>query len=103
MTPSPATFTLASLEAWTPEEREKLYEAVDASDYSLGDWIAALGAFEAWLERRGETRRPWAEIAGYIHCCTFMASPGVALGKLEVIVSEALTEFGFEFMSESQS
>lgn len=101
--PAPVDFTAASLESWSAADREALYEAVDGSDYSLDDWLAALGTFDAWLEGRGEHGRPWREITGYIHCCTLMASPGIALGKLEVIVFKALTEFGFAFMGESQS
>jgi|GEM_PF-2029263 len=103
MIPPRSSFTLASLDAWTPEQRKKLYESVDDSDYSLGDWISALGVFDAWMRETGEARRPWAEMAGYIHCCTFLSSPGVALGKLEVIVYKSLTEFGFDFVNESQT
>jgi hypothetical protein len=103
MSHSPVPFASASLESWTPEERDWFYEAVDDSDYSLEDWVAALGAFESWLQERGELRRPWREIVGYIHCCTLMAAPGVALGILEVIVCKSLTEYGFEFIGESQS
>lgn len=103
MSPAPAPFSLASLDLWNSGDRETLFAAVDDSDYSIADWIEALGAFEAWLEERGEARRPWREIVGYIHCCTLMASPGVDLGNLKVIVFKALTEFGFEFIGESQS
>lgn len=97
------SFSLEELVGWTAEERDTLLAAIDESDYSLADWGGGIRAFEAWLAGRGETRRPWREIVGYIHCCTLMASPGVALGNLEVIVSKALTEFGFAFIDESQS
>lgn len=92
-----------TIDFWTPEDRETLFTAVDDSDYSLADWIEALAAFDVWLEERGEVRRPWREIVGYIHCCTLMASPGVDLGVLKVIVIKSLTEYGFEFIGESQS
>ncbi len=88
---------------WHESERAALLEAVDESDYSLADWIEALAAFDRWLAARGEQRRPWCEIVGYIHCCTLMASPGVALGNLKVIVDQSLIEFGFHFLAESQS
>jgi len=90
------------LSSWSDAELAALREAVDESDYSLNDWIGALGAFEAWLAERGEERRPWREIVGYIHCCTLMASPGVALGNLEVVVNKSLIEFGFDFMADPQ-
>ena len=102
MTVPGAPFPAEALERWSAEERESLLTAVDESDYSLADWLEALGAFDAWLSARGEARRPWREIVGYIHCCTQMASPGIALGTLKVIVFQALTEFGFQFMTASQ-
>jgi hypothetical protein len=103
MNPAPGYFSLPSLDLWTTRDRETLFALVDDSDYSLTDWIEALGAFDAWLEERGESSRPWREIVGYVHCCTLMASPGVGLVDLKVIVFKALTEFGFEFIGESQS
>lgn len=102
MTAPGAPLTAEALACWTPEDRDALLSAVDESDYSLDDWLEALGTFCAWLEERGETRRPWRAMTGYVHCCTLMASPGIALGNLKVIVFQALTEFGFESMTESQ-
>lgn len=88
---------------WSDEDREYLYSVVEESDYSLPDWVEAFKAFEQWLDDRGMPSRPWREMAGYLHCCTHMASPGVPLGKLKVIVCQALTEFGFDFTHESQA
>jgi hypothetical protein len=95
--------TAETLAGWTPEEREALFSAVDESDYSLDDWLEALGSFCAWLEEGGESRRPWREMTGYIHCCTRMAAPGIALANLKVIVFQALTEFGFQSTFASQA
>ncbi len=100
--PAAPAFTADSLAAWSEEDRAAFLEAVDASDYSLADWIEALAAFDLWLAGRGETRRPWRGIVGYIHCCTFQASPGIALGNLKVIVHQSLIEFGFHFIDGSQ-
>jgi hypothetical protein len=50
--------TAETLAGWTPQEREALFSAVDESDYSLDDWLEALGSFCAWLEEEGESRRP---------------------------------------------
>lgn len=90
------------LSSWSERDREALLAAVDESDYSLADWLAALAVFDRWLADQGEKGRPWREVVGYIHCCTLMASPGVALGKLEVIVSKALTDFGFHRIADPQ-
>ncbi len=100
-TPSPASPPTPPA-GWTEPEREALLEAVDNSPYSLGDWLEAIAAFETWLKGRGERRRPWRDIVGYIHCCTLMESPGIPLGKLNIIVNQALIEFGFEILDDSQ-
>lgn len=90
------------LASWSEEDRDYLFSVVEESDYSLADWVEALCSFEQWLTEKEERRRPWREMAGYLHCCTLMASPGVPSGKLKVIVYQALTDFGFDFISESQ-
>jgi hypothetical protein len=80
-----------------------LLAAVDDSDYSLADWIDALAAFDEWLEKKGEKRRPLREMCGYIHCCTFTNTPQLSLPFLKVIVIKALTEFGFDAVPELQN
>lgn len=81
---------------------DELLESVDDSDYSLADWVEALAAFDSWLEDRGEKRRPLAEMRGYIDCCTFTNAPRLSLPSLKVIVIKALTEFGFDAVSDPQ-
>lgn len=83
-------------------ERETLFEAVDASDFSLADWIAALSAFDAWLAGRDESRRPWSDMIGYVECCTRMVSPGLASPDLEALTIQALDEYGFLVLAEFQ-
>ncbi len=102
MTAPGAPLAAEDLACWTAEDREALLAAVDDSDYSLDDWLEALGTFCAWLDGQGESRRPWRNMTGYVHCCTLMAAPGIALGNLKVIVFQALTEFGFQSTVESQ-
>lgn len=89
---------------WTSEDQAALLEAVDDSDYSLADWVEALDAFVHWLEQRGESRRPWQGMLGYIHCCAAMATaPGIGLANLKVIVNQTLIEFGFQLLDEAQN
>ena len=95
-------FTREALETWSSADRDYLLEVVDESDYSMADWLEALGAFCSWLEDQGESRRPWREMTGYLCCCTQMASPGIALGNLKILVLQALSEFGFQSIVESQ-
>ncbi|MDF1739982.1 MAG: hypothetical protein P1U86_12545 [Verrucomicrobiales bacterium] len=73
-----------------------LFEAVDETDYSLPDWIAALLAFDRWLDENGTSNRPFSQMLGYINCCTQINPPNVSLASLKVIVYESLIEFGFD-------
>ncbi len=84
------------------EELSLLLETVDLSDYSLADWIEALVTFDHWLEAKGEGRRPLREMVGYIHCCTAANPAQITLPKLEVIVYQALTKYGFDALSDAQ-
>jgi len=84
------------------ETVDRLLEEVDQSDYSLDDWAEALEVFEAWLVEQGVDSRPLSNMIGYVHCCTLTNAPGISLPSLRVIVSQALTTFGFEVVSESQ-
>ena len=73
-----------------------LFEAVDETDYSLADWIAALLEFDRWMDEEGTSNRPFRQMLGYINCCTQINPPNVSLASLKVIVNEALTGFGFD-------
>ena len=83
-------------------ELEPLLDQVDDSDYSLADWVEAFVAFDRWLAETGEMRRPLTGMRGYIHCCTFMNPPVLCSPSLKVIVIKALTEYGFDVLSEAQ-
>ncbi len=73
-----------------------LFEAVDETDYSLIDWVAALLEFDRWMDEAGTSNRPFRQMLGYINCCTQINPPNVCLASLEVVVYEALTGFGFD-------
>lgn len=73
-----------------------LFEAVDETDYSLPDWVAALLEFDRWLDENGTSNRPFSQMLGYINCCTQINPPNVSLASLKVAVYEALTGFGFD-------
>ena len=77
-------------------DAELLFEEVDQSDYSLIDWVAALLAFDRWMDEKGVSNRPFRQMLGYINCCTQINPPNVSLASLKVVVYEALTEFGFD-------
>ena len=81
---------------------DRLFEGVDASDCSLGDWTEALVGFDAWLAENQVAQRPFGEMVGYIHCCTMAAPQTVSSGNLKVIVIQSLTDFGFDAVSDPQ-
>jgi len=81
---------------------ERLFEDVDQTDYSLGDWVEAMVGFDAWLEAEDVNLRPFSEMVGYIHCCTMAAPQTISLANLKVIVIQSLTDFGFDAVSDPQ-
>ena len=78
-----------------------LLEEIDSSDYSAVDWVEALVEFDRWLETRQVGERPFPQMVGYVHCCTLTTAPQISLPPLKVIVSQSLTDFGFEAVSET--
>lgn len=81
---------------------DRLFEDVDQTDYSLGDWVEAMAGFDAWLEAENVKSRPFSEMVGYIHCCTMAAPQTISSPNLKVIVIQSLTEFGFDAVSDPQ-
>ncbi|MBP84001.1 MAG: hypothetical protein CMO61_09170 [Verrucomicrobiales bacterium] len=81
---------------------DRLFENVDHTDYSLGDWIEAMVAFDVWLEEAGVEKRPFSEMAGYIHCCTLAAPQTVGSASLKSLVIQALMDFGFDAGADPQ-
>ncbi|MEM9015383.1 MAG: hypothetical protein AAGC68_00115 [Verrucomicrobiota bacterium] len=84
-------------------EIDSFVKLVDDSDYSLQDWVEALLGFDQWLTNKGRDERPFAEMTGYVHCCTYTNSPLLPLPSLQVLVIQALEGFGFEAVEQSQN
>jgi len=80
----------------------RLAELVDSSDHSPRDWAEALAAFDAWLADRGVAERPFEAMCGYLHCCATMSPLTLTTGSLKALLIEALTEFGFDLINNSQ-
>ena len=81
---------------------DRLFEEVDQTDYSLGDWVEAIVGFDAWLEAEKVKSRPFSEMVGYIHCCTIAAPQTIRSPNLRVVVIQSLKEFGFDAVSDPQ-
>jgi len=76
---------------------------VDSSDHSPRDWVEALAAFDAWLAAKGASQRPFEAMCGYLHCCASLNPATIPTASLKVIAIEALTEFGFDVLSDCQT
>ena len=76
--------------------------SVDDSDYSEADWIEALMTFDEWLSEQKIPQRPISLMLGYIRCCAMQNAPNISLPKLNILVYQSLTEFGFDAGNSSQ-
>lgn len=77
-------------------QQQQLFDHVDESDYSLGDWRAALRIFESWLEKKGIAERPAEAMLGYVHCCTLTKAATLSSPDLSELLRENLAEHGFD-------
>ncbi len=78
------------------ESISALLDQVDDSHYSLGDWLAALLAFDAWLAEKEIAARPLDSMIGYIHCSTMGNAETLADPELARLVLVNLNEWGFD-------
>ncbi len=85
-----------------PPDLNAFHTAIDDSDYSMADWVEALGGFDEWLTTRKISDRPFSIMLGYINCCTMGNSPKVRFLSLKMIVYQSLMEFGFDSGNSSQ-
>ena len=78
-------------------QQQQLFDHVDESDYSLGDWQAALSCtFETWLDNNGITERPVDAMLGYVHCCTLTKAATLSSPDLSELLRENLDQYGFD-------
>lgn len=80
-----------------------LIENVDSSPYSLSDWIEALHAMAAYLEKKGQ-RGSLLPMLGYVSCASEAAATRAeGLPQLSKTVTEFLEQSGFDAAQEQQS
>lgn len=75
---------------------EALLGKVDASSYSLADWLAALAAFDGWLDRAGVAARPLESMLGYVECCTLALPATLTPPDLATLTLRMLDDYGFD-------
>ena len=81
---------------------DQFFTEIDASDYSILDWAEALLEFEKWLNVNQIKKKDFVSMLGYCSCCTMMLSDSVEKPSLKLIVSQCLTEYGFDAAKSSQ-
>lgn len=72
---------------------EAFLESVDASDFSLKQWIEAFRVLGEWLDSRG-LELEWQDRVGYVSCAADSAGASSNLTDLPVIVIEMLETYG---------
>lgn len=77
-------------------QQQQLYDLVDESDYSFGDWRAALDTFDSWLESKAIAERPIDAMLGYLHCCTLTKAPTLSTPNLTELLRDNLSTHGFD-------
>ena len=80
----------------------ELIRRVDHSPYTLAEWIAALEAFNQWLEREGLSAE-FISILGYLDCCVEYIPAASGTFPFLKLVSTFLDEFGYDGSSASTS
>lgn len=76
-------------------EQTGLLEAVDASDFSLRQWVEALMVLSQWLDVR-QLELSITDQVGYVCCAAEAAVGATNLTYLPSLVEEMLTEYGCE-------
>lgn len=74
---------------------DHLLRAVDASDFSLEDWLASLHLLEDFLQRREIALPKFHEALGYLECCAQSTETGLNHYTLAEVAQLMLDEHGF--------
>jgi hypothetical protein len=80
------------------KQRENVYplfERIDASPYSLTDWLEAIESFHDWISSHGQSTT-LQNLSGYIECCTEAAANTPSEPSLQSTVIDMLEQYGFE-------
>lgn len=72
-----------------------LFNSVDNSPYSLGEWISAIFEFSNWLDKN-ERKSPWPTMLGYLGCCSESPENKDIKHSLKDLLKEMLETYGYE-------
>ncbi len=84
------------------EQRDNFLNQIDDSDYSVHDWAEALQTFDQWLTQQNISNRPVVDMVDYLHCCATMQGVNIEAAALSEVLKDALDQFGFDAVSDSQ-
>ena len=88
-------FVRTHAEEFSEEFVQEIFEEVDESPFSLVQWFQSFEVIEAWLSNRRERARVVDQL-GYVSCAGWTVATSFAETTLPEVVSEMLTEHGFE-------
>ena len=74
---------------------EEFLRAVDASDYTMKEWVRSLGVLEDWLKSKNRDLN-MEQCIGYMACCAEVASVSAPLLSLEEVTIEMIANHGIE-------
>ena len=77
------------------DQMQEFLKAVDASDYSLGEWVTALRALDDWLKDKDRDLAMQNRI-GYVACCAEAVSVFSPLPPLEDVTHDMVTSHGID-------
>lgn len=95
---SPQLVALLAADFAGPENaiaRDQLLQAVDASSFSLRQWVESLHRLQVWLGLRGLEMSTKDKI-GYVCCAGESAGAGANMTDLPALVVEMLEAYGCE-------
>ena len=72
-----------------------LLEEVDASRFSLRQWVEGMVVLGHWLDARRQ-RASLVDQIGYVSCASAAAGAGASLSSLPGLVEDMLETYGFE-------
>lgn len=75
--------------------RDQLFQAVDASGFSLRQWVESLHALRAWLDLHG-LEMSIEDRIGYVCCAGESAAVGANMTDLPALIAEMLAAYGCE-------
>ena len=93
--PEALEFVRAHRDEFSEELVQQVFEEVDESPFSIEQWFQSFGVIEDWLLGH-KARAKVVDQLGYVSCAGWTVATSFAETALPEVVSEMLSEHGFE-------